>query len=286
MGINFIFDEELEKSKKELQQVINTLEEDTETKRKSELLKTFARAVALSLKKPDQIIEHELIKPEIKQKPLTILNKLIARRDIHPIVKKIPLKPKPELQQVQEKKPEIIQKDLILDKITNKVLAYVKITDRYFIIEPQLEENDINILNKVLSKRPKNMEKGWKLISKYGKKFNVLTDHFTNIKYYVVNYLYGLGKIEPLVYDKDITEIYCEGTNKPIKVKYNNKLLETNITYKSKEDLNTFIFDLAYKAKQKIKKKSPSATFNYRDLYFECTASFTEDTDSKFIIKK
>ena len=61
MGINFIFDEELEKSKKELQQVINTLEEDTETKRKSELLKTFARAVALSLKKHQEVLIKQII---------------------------------------------------------------------------------------------------------------------------------------------------------------------------------------------------------------------------------
>ena len=83
----------------------------------------------------------------------------------------------------------LIQKDLILDKITNKVLAYVKLTDKYYIIEPILDENDTKLLNKILYKQPKNMDKGWNLINKFGKKFNVPPDHFTNIKYFVVNFL-------------------------------------------------------------------------------------------------
>jgi len=292
MSIKFLFDEDIERSRKELQEIIDSLDkDDSEIERKADVLKKFSYAIINALKKPELVKKEELIKPNIEQRKVSLLSRMFSK-DIHPVVKKI--EPKPVQQVVQpivkpvevEKKPEIIQKDLILDKITNKVLAYVKLTDKYYIIEPILDENDTKLLNKILYKRPKNMDKGWNLINKFGKKFNVPPDHFTNIKYFVVNFLFGLGRIEPLIYDKDIKEVYCEGSNKPLKVKYNDKIIETNITYRSKEELNNFLLDLSYKVKQKLKKNNPSITFNYRDLYFECTMSFSEIEDSKFIIKK
>lgn len=289
MSIHFIFDEELERSRKELQEVIESLDEDVETKKKVETLKIFATAVAMALKPTPLVIvkQEELVKPKIDQK-LSLLSKLFSRQ-MPSVVRKVIPQQRPIIKQEikqEEEKPEVIQKDLILDKITNKVLAYVKLTDKYYIIEPILDDNDTKVLNKVLHKRPKNMEKGWKLISKYGNKLKVPTDHFTNIKYFVVNFLYGLGRVEPLVYDKDIKEVYCDGHNKPIRVKYNDKIIETNIVYPTKDELENFIYDLSYKVKQKIKNNNPSIKFNFRDLYFETTISFTPETTSKFLIKK
>ena len=295
MAIHFLFDEELENSTKELQGLIDSLNEDAETRKKVEILNTFTWAVIHSLKKPQvqqpQLTREEIYRRvEVKQKPLSVLSRLFVK-DIPPVVKKILPKeiPKPEVKIVEPKlqEPQIIQRDLIKDKITDKVLAYVKITDKYYLIEPILDENDTNVLNKVLYKRPKNMEKGWGLISKYGKKFNVQPDHFTNIKYFVVNFLYGLGRVEALVYDKDVREIYCDGLNKPVKVKLNDKLVETNILYKSKQEIDNFIYELSYKVKQKIKKNNPAIKFSYRDMDFECIIGFAENTESKFtIIKK
>jgi type IV secretory pathway ATPase VirB11/archaellum biosynthesis ATPase len=89
-----------------------------------------------------------------------------------------------------------------------------------------------------------------------------------------------------LIYDKDIKEIYCESQGMPLKVKYGDSLMETNISYSSKEQLDNFLLELAAKAGQKIKKKNPSVSFNYRDLYFECTVGFNENEVSKFIVKK
>ncbi|MBI2672298.1 hypothetical protein HYX16_05165 [Candidatus Woesearchaeota archaeon] len=285
--IHFIFDEELERSTEELQEVINTLEEDTKTKKKAEVLEMFARAVALALKKPEPLTSEELKKPpEIEQKPRMLLSRIL-NRDIRPVVKKIPPRQIPVFEpKFEEPKPEITKKDLIKDKITDKVLAYVKITDKYNLIEPHLDDNEITVLNKVLKKRPKNMEKGWKKIQKYGKKFNIPEDNFTNIKYFVVNFLFGLGKIEPLIYDNDVKEIYCEGPSMPLKVKHIGNMLKTNISYSSKEQLDNFLFELAAKAGQKIKKKNQSVSFNYRDLYFECTVGFKEGETSKFLVKK
>ena len=285
--IHFIFDEELERSTQELQEIIDVIEEDTKTKRKAEVLEMFARAVALAMKKPEPLTSEELKEPlEIKQKPRVLLSRML-RKDVRPIVKKIQPKQVPVFNpKIEEPKQEIIKKDLIKDKITDKVLAYVKVTDRYNLIEPHLDDNEIKVLNKILKKRPKNMDKGWKKIQKYGRIFKVPEDNLNNIKYFVVNYLFGLGKIEPLVYDKDVTEIHCENYNAPLKVDYNGKIIETNISFSSKEQLDNFILELASKAGQKIKRKKPSVSFNYRDLYFECTVGFEKDSISKFLIKK
>jgi hypothetical protein len=285
MAINFIFDEELETNRKELQSILDFMNEDQQLKKKADVLTTFVWAAVRSLVKPPVFTLEELKKPEIKESPVTLLNKWFGKKDVRPIIKKLPAPiPKPEVKK-EESKPEVIQKNLILDKITEKVLAYVKVTDKYFLIEPQINEDDTKVLAKILKKKPKNMDKGWKLISKYGKKFNVPTDHFTNIKYYVVNFLFGLGRIEPLVYDKAITEIICEGANKPLKVKYNDKLFETNIIFAKKDDLDNFIYNIAYRVKQKINKRQQKASFSYREMGFECIIGF-DNSDSKFIIKK
>mgnify|MGYP001566808378 FL=1 len=197
MAINFIFDEELESNRKELQSILDLMNEDEQLKKKADVLTTFVWAAVRSLVKPPVVTFEELKKPEIKESPVTLLNKLFGKKDVRPIIRKLPepiIKPqikKPEIK--EEPKPEVIQKNLILDKITDKVLAYVKITDKYFLIEPQINDDDTKVLAKILKKKPKNMDKGWKLISKYGKRFNVQTDHFTNIKYYVVNFLLALA---------------------------------------------------------------------------------------------
>lgn len=287
--IHFILDEDLEHSTKELQSIINAVDKDTNIEKKANVLKKFVRAAVYSLKPQNLIRKEELIKPRIQQKPLTLLSRLFVSNSPAPVVKRIlPKKETVVIKPIvpQEIKQELIQKDLILDKITNKVLAYVKLTDKYYLVEPILDDNDTKVLNKVLYKRPKNMEKGWKLISKYGSKFSVPTDHFTNIKYFVVNFLFGLGRVEPLVYDKDIKEIYCDGANKPVRIKFNDKILETNITYPSKEELDIFLCDLGYRVKQKLKKKNPKINFNYREMNFEVSMSFTPDQQSTFIVKK
>ena len=292
MPVKFIFDEELERNRKDLKSIIDFMDEDIETKRKTDLLLTIMWGAVRSFVKTPIIMQQEIQKPEIKQTPVTLLNKLFGKKDIQPMVRKIPEKPKESEIKKEEKQPEkpttpqVIEKNLILDKITDKVLASVKVLDKYTLIEPQINDNDNKVLAKVLRKKPKNMEKGWNLINKYGKRFNIPPDNFTSIKYYVVNFLFGLGKIEPLVYDKDISEIICEGINKPIKVRYADKILGTNIIYTNKEDLDNFIYDVAYRSKQKINKRKPTATFSYREMNFECAVGFEKNSDSRFTIKK
>lgn len=286
MPIKFIFDEELEKSEKDLRSIVDFMDEDIVIKKKADVLMTIMFGAVKTFVRTPLITEQEILKTDIKQTPITLLNKLFGKKDIQPKIKKIPEKPKlQEIKKEEKKESEIIQKDLILDKVTNRILANVKITDKYYLVEPQIDNNDTLVLTKVLRKSPKNMEKGWKLITKYGKKFNIQPEHFTNVKYYVVNFLFGLGKIEPLVYDKEVLEIICEGTNKAVKVKFQDKILETNIIYSKKEDLDNFIYALSYRVKQKIKKNIPTITFLYREMNFECTIGFN-GADSKFAVKK
>ena len=86
-----------------------------------------------------------------------------------------------------------------------------------------------------------NMEKGWKLIQKYGKKYQIEKEHDTIIKYYLVNDLFGLGKIEPFLHDRDIIGFSCKGPDHHVRVKIGNNAYASNIKF-NKEDLENFIY--------------------------------------------
>ena len=149
MPVKFIFDEELERNRKELQSIIDFMDEDIGTKKKADLLVTIMWGAVKSFVKIQPVIQEQIKKPEIKQSPVTLLNKLFGKRDIKPVVKKIPEKSKEKPKsKIKEKPPEpqVIEKKLILDKITDKVLASVKVLDKYALTEPQIDENDNKVL--------------------------------------------------------------------------------------------------------------------------------------------
>ena len=94
MPVKFIFDEELERNRKDLKSIIDFMDEDIETKRKTDLLLTIMWGAVRSFVKTPIIMQQEIQKPEIKQTPVTLLNKLFGKKDIQPMVRKIPEKPK------------------------------------------------------------------------------------------------------------------------------------------------------------------------------------------------
>ncbi|MEK6826794.1 MAG: hypothetical protein AABX90_04150, partial [Nanoarchaeota archaeon] len=184
-----------------------------------------------------------------------------------------------------EERPLHIHKDIIKDKITSKVLASAEISDRYVVNEPELDEADLLVLDKLKKKRKiKNLEAGWKLIQKYGKKFKIQNGHDTKIKYYVVNDIFGLGRIEPLLHDPEISAIYCDDYNN-IRVELQNKKLETNLKFASNEELKNFIVQASHKLGEKINKKNPAADGALRGFSFHLDLDENLDNPS-FIIKR
>ena len=199
------------------------------------------------------------IQPALEFKEVPIYTKQIIKKRKKPE----PLK-RPEEIKLTIKPENIVTKNLITDNITNSVLCVANISDRYIVKEPELDSNDIDVLIKLKKKKIKNMEKGWELIKKYGKKYGIKEGHNTLIKYYVVNDFFGLGRIEPLLHDDDIKKIACDGDLKNIKVEVNGKELETNIAFLNKEEVFNFVYGLAEKIGVKIGKKNKTVAGTLR----------------------
>ncbi len=70
------------------------------------------------------------------------------------------------------------------------------------------------------------------------------------LDYYVFRDFIGLGKIESLLHDKGLEDIHCDGFNIPLFVTHRNPLygeMQTNIMFKDKEKLDSFVLRLAQK---------------------------------------
>jgi len=177
-----------------------------------------------------------------------------------------------------------VQKNLIIDKITQRVLARALVSDRYTLEEPSLDQKDLQVLHRVVRKNFKNMEKGWKFIQKYGKKYSIQPDHDTFIKYYVVNDVFGLGKIEPLLHDSDITSWICDGSDKPVFVELQGKNIPSTVIF-TEEDLRNFITGIAHKFNKTITRKTPNVRGVLRGFTF--FVGFGDDFKSPhFVIKR
>ena len=305
----FMFDEEWENQKKELEAIFSDIE-NPEVIKNTFILETFVRGCAYTFvkAKPRAFNYEELKKGILARRGIKpgLINKIlripvgvsvepvpkpsVTEKQSQPIyqykeipqyvekvvnVSKEPIPGEPErfkrkkrrLLEI-ERTPEI-HKDLIKDRHTGTILASANIADKYILNEPQLDEADILILNKIKKKRRlKSMEKGWKLIKKYEKKFGIKEGHDTAIKYYIVNDILGLGRIEPLLHDNGISAIICDDYMKNIEVEFNEKKLETNLRFANKDELKEFVVNVARKMNKKIDKKNTIAEGNLRGFTF------------------
>ncbi|MBI2499855.1 hypothetical protein HYV88_06435 [Candidatus Woesearchaeota archaeon] len=220
------------------------------------------------------------IQPALQFKEFPIYTKKLVQKEDRKRKKPSPLK-----------KPEIVPlikttKDLITDNITGKVLATVEISDKYLVNEPGLDSNDIDVLMKIKKKNIKNMEKGWKLIQKYGKKAGIKEGHDTLIKYYLVNDVFGLGRIEPLLHDDKIKSVSCGGEGKKIEVEVDGKILGSNIMYLSKEELFNFVYGLAEKIGVKLNNKNKIVNGILRGFEFTLNIGDDLQTPSFKVVRK
>lgn len=287
---HFLLDDELAKNEEELNKILFELEHPKLEKNKC-ILKSFTKALILATSKPKPKHIPIIRRPVIKRS-------LLKPPEIQAPVPSQPQRPKP---QPEVKKPEppkitkIVKRlqpittmkkvELIHDKITNELLVSADITDIYKLNEPQLDKEDIQVYNKVMSKDPKNMEKAWKLIQKYGKKFKIKPKHDTRIKYYLVDDLLGFGKVEPLLNDPKITKITCEGLGNFIEVEREGKTLKTNLLFEKPEELKDFFEVISHRTKQKLDKKHPILDAEARKLKIHVTLA-PNIAESKFNFKR
>ena len=166
---------------------------------------------------------------------------------------------------------------------------------RFNIIEPEMESIDWKILNYVKSnlkqqiiKDPTVLDRDDFLINQIKNTCQVLKIKYSDsylkkIKYYLIKYIKGFGKIEPLLKDQDISEIICDSYN-DIKVKYKNELISTNIQFDTNEELDNFILNLAEKSNKVLSETNPELKTVFQNL--RISAFYNPIMGSRFTIAK
>ncbi len=280
------------------------------------LLEVYKEKLAKAKKKPvpkpkaPKPEEKPIEKPEVKEaKP-----KVEAKVEVKPEEKAKPEEaPKPAEEKKPEEKPKELpvtppeeipkpefKKEVIIKSSTGKELAFAKVTEEsYELIEPELSEQEEkmlfvlkNKLKRKLTRKPElvmDMKFMEKVIKKFAKKFKLPynEDLFEKVRYYIVRDIIGYGKIDPLLKDKKVKEIYYKGLDKPVTVVYQGleKELPTNIKFTTKEEINELVEKFFVRAKQKLSKQH-----NYLDtdvLGFHVKAAYDFiNAASTFEIKK
>lgn len=311
----FMIDEELEELQKSIKSIIAEFQHP-ELKKHSKVLKKFARALAYSaagsrllMKKPAAkplqkygTYERPAITParqssrfQIPSAHLQIVKQPISyevtgapspgepEKEMHEF-RVIPIYEKQLVMEQEQPENKIIP--LITDKFTNRVLVTAEISNNnYIVAEPALNESARKVFEKIKSKSPKNPEKAWVLIEKYVKKYGADPEHKDAIKYYIMNNLFAMSRIEPLLNDKEISVITCESPASYITIKRNNFPLKTNILFETKEDLDKFLQIVALRTNTKLDKNNPVLDVTYRDFRFHCILGL-DITPSKFNITR
>ena len=134
---------------------------------------------------------------------------------------------------------------------------------KYSLLEPTLTQLDIkllaelkNILWDELSINTKSFKDGqdaqdflkYKILDtaiKY--RINVDANTLGKYQYYIARDFLGFGKIDGIMRDENIEDVSCDGTNSPVFVwhrKYES--IPSNVKFETHEELENFVFKLAY----------------------------------------
>ncbi|PSH01993.1 MAG: hypothetical protein BRC26_02655, partial [Nanohaloarchaea archaeon QH_8_44_6] len=80
------------------------------------------------------------------------------------------------------------------------------------------------------------------------------------IRYYTYRDLAGLGKLQPVMNDKEIEDISCDGTDIPVYVYHRNPKygsIKTDITWSEEDELESFVMKLAQRTGRSLSVSSP-----------------------------
>lgn len=144
----------------------------------------------------------------------------------------------------------------------------------YLVIEPTMDESEKQTLSrlKTIIKEEANVPlavlkdqptiEGYlrKRIDRTIKSFklDVSKESLEKFNYYVKRDFLGYGIIDVLIRDQNIEDISCNGTGIPIYVWHRfYESLPTNVAFGSREELDSFVTRLAYKAGHQISVSSP-----------------------------
>jgi flagellar protein FlaI len=94
------------------------------------------------------------------------------------------------------------------------------------------------------------------LAKKYG--YKIPAPAMTKLLYYITRDFIHLGKIEPLMRDKQIEDISCDGAGIPLYIWYRDyESIPTNIVFETDDELDTYVSKLAYSAGKHVSLAEP-----------------------------
>lgn len=147
---------------------------------------------------------------------------------------------------IPEKKDITTKKNypLIVLQKNNRILASVEIhNNKYYLIEPNIPGSTHKLIHYFTNNKTEPNQDN---IRKTCKKFKIqYSEDLADVTRYYVDRNKGLGKIEPLIRDKNINTIEIKNVLEPVEINFNFDKLTTNIIYDSIEELNDLILHIA-----------------------------------------
>ncbi len=164
---------------------------------------------------------------------------------------------------------------ILLEYDLNKPYSSVKIIEdndkliKYYIIEPRLNDKDLEIYHNVLNAleysinvhRDKVDHNKYldNLLDKTIKVYNIKNSKsLDNIRYYIKRDLIGLGPLEPLIRDENIEDISVNGINTPVYIWHRRfESIPTNLIFRDTRILDDNILRLVHLGRKHISTVNP-----------------------------
>ena len=146
---------------------------------------------------------------------------------------------------------------------------------QYNVVEPQLDQKLLSLLEEVKGYIQEKIDINFSQVRKkeahdyIEKFFDKALDYFKKrfspdardvLKYYLMRDFVGLERIEPFLNDKNIEDISCDGTGITLFV-YHRDIrlgsLKTNVIFKSKDELDSFVNKIAERCGRSISVSRP-----------------------------
>lgn len=145
----------------------------------------------------------------------------------------------------------------------------------YKIIEPDLNSKTEKILDKIKTLLERSFDidfqklEGEEAKEYLGEKIDLIVDKYNInltsrqrevIRYYAHRDFVGLGKLQPLMNDKEVEDISCDGTDIPVYVYHRNPRfgsIKTNIQWEDDDELDRFVMKVAQRCGRSISVSQP-----------------------------
>ena len=184
--------------------------------------------------------------------------------------------------------------NLVIDNNSSQVLAKADVSDEiYYVYEPDLNEWEAKLLRqaeKDIGHDYSILESNKSLMKQMYKSAKVIKTEFfeenlLKMKYYLVRNIAGYNVVEPLAHDKSIQKIICNGTGEAIEVIRNGSKIKTNALFTGRDELNSFLIEIAKKTFQNVSIEEPVLDAVFRGFRIQGILG-TETVPTRFIMTR